>query len=77
MWNFLKGVKPPPETGKERPRSEEVKRVADKEYEAEKRQRLYKLAWEHGRPWLRYDATARLMFCTLCSASETRHILAS
>ena len=69
MWNFIKGVKPPP--AKKSKQADDEKREKARTYEKDKRKRQWNPKWavdEAGkkREWLKYEQSTDEMFCTSC-----------
>lgn len=61
MWRFLPGCEPPPT--KKVKSNEDVSESA-KNYEKNKRQRVFQNSWKQGRTWLVCEDNA--MFCSVC-----------
>lgn len=61
MWRFLPGCEPPPP--KKVKSNEDVSESA-KNYEKNKRQRVFQNSWKQGRTWLVCEDNA--MFCSVC-----------
>ena len=61
MWRFLPGCEPPPP--KKVKSNEDVSESA-KNYERNKRQRVFQNSWKQGRTWLVCEDNAK--FCSVC-----------
>ena len=48
------------------------KREQDRVYDHNKRKREFKLSWQIGRPWLKYDESKGIMFCDVCRKNTHR-----
>ena len=69
MWKFIEGVKKPPEK-----KTDDDRAASKKKYKAETCICTFQESWlKKFSPWLRYDSSTQLMFCTFCEKYGPSH----